>query len=60
MLEVSCLGEDSLGTSRLQDVVILGQVSEDGACVEGAAIVGAGRLEFTWEEGETSLDEYLA
>lgn len=60
MLEVSSLGEDSSGCSRLEDVVILGQVSEDAACVEGAGILGAGRLEVTWEEGETSLDEDLA
>lgn len=44
----------------MEDVVILGQVSEYGACVEGAAILAAGRLEVTWGVGEISLDKDLA
>lgn len=41
----------------MEDAAILGQVSEDGACVEVTATLGADRLEGAWEKGETSLEK---
>lgn len=41
----------------MEDAATLGQASEGGACVQGAAILGPDRLEGAWEEGETSLEE---